>query len=382
MNLPALVGLMVMAHTAFAGGRVVLTLAAIKLGGTPFEVGLVVGLLALVPMCLSVHAGRWVDRRGAVSPALAALSMLAGALVLATLPALAGLSMSAILLGSGFMLLHLAIHSAVAKGLAPEERARGFSMLALGNSASTAAGPVAAGFLFDLAGTAWTLLTLAVLPLLAMAVLAKVRTALAAIPVAAPAAGKPRAADLLRHAPLRAVLIVSALLSMGWDLFSFMMPIHGDRIGLSASAIGLVMGVFGGGTFVIRLFIPWLGLRFSEWQVLAGTLALTAAVYAVFPFFSTLEPLLPLAFALGLALGCAFPMVMSAIAHTAPPGRSGEAIGIRSMLINASQTLLPVTLGALGSAGGTRLAFWAIAAMLGAGMVFAIGRHGKPSGLA
>lgn len=382
MNLSALVALMVMAHTAFAGGRVVLTLAAIRLGSTPFEVGMVVGLLALVPMCLSVHAGRWADRSGAVRPALSALLMLGAALLLATLPSLAWLGLSAILLGSGFMLLHLAIHSAVAKGLAPEERARGFSMLALGNSASTTAGPVAAGFLIDLAGTTWTFVALAVLPLLALALLGRVRAGLAAIPMTVPAAGRVRAADLLRHAPLRAVLIVSALLSMGWDLFSFMMPIHGDRIGLSASAIGLVMGVFGGGTFVIRLFIPWLARRFSEWQVLAGTLALTAAVYAVFPFFSTLKPLLALAFALGLALGCAFPMIMSAIAHTAPPGRSGEAIGIRSMLINASQTVLPVTLGALGSAGGTRLAFWVIAAMLGAGMVFAIGRHGKPAGVA
>ncbi len=160
---------------------------------------------------------------------------------------------------------------------------------------------------------------------------------------------------------------------MGWDLFAFMTPMHGERIGLSASTIGLVMGAFGGGTFVVRLLIPRLARTLSEWRVLAGALGLTAAVYAVFPFFSSLGPLLALAFLLGLALGCAFPMVMSAIARTAPPGRSGEAIGIRSMLINASQ----VALGALGSAGGTRMAFWVIAAMLGAGMAFAIGRHGK-----
>lgn len=377
MNLPALAALMVLAHSAFAGGRIVLTLGAISLGGTPFEVGLVVGLLALVPMCLSVHAGRWADRIGAVKPALAALLMLAAALLLAALPALAWLGMSAILLGSGFMLLHLAINSAVAKGLAPEQRARGFSLLALGNSLSTTAGPIAAGFLLDHAGQGWTLLVLAMLPLLALALLGRLRAALAAIPAQPAAAGRARVSDLLRHAPLRAVLIVSALLSMGWDLFTFMTPMHGDRIGLSASTIGLVMGAFGAGTFVVRLFIAWLARQFSEWQVLAATLALTAAVYALFPFFSSLTPLLVLAFVLGLGLGCAFPMVMSAIARTAPEGRSGEAIGIRSMLINVSQTLLPVTLGALGAAGGLRIAFWVVAAMLGAGAVFALGRHAK-----
>ena len=377
MELRALVVLMALAHTAFAGGRVVLTLSAIRLGGTPFEVGLLVGLLALVPMCLSVHAGRWTDRSGAFKPALGALSMLGAALLLLSLPALAGLGLSALLLGSGFMLLHLAIHGAVARSLAPDERARGFSVLALGNSASTAAGPVIAGFLLDLAGPAWTSLALAVLPVLALALLGRLRATLGATPAAGLEQDRARVADLVRHAPLRAVLIVSALLSMGWDLFAFMTPMHGERIGLSASTIGLVMGAFGGGTFVVRLLIPRLARTLSEWRVLAGALGLTAAVYAVFPFFSSLGPLLALAFLLGLALGCAFPMVMSAIARTAPPGRSGEAIGIRSMLINASQTLLPVALGALGSAGGTRMAFWVIAAMLGAGMAFAIGRHGK-----
>lgn len=374
MNLPALAALMVLAHTAFAGGRIVLMLAAIRLGGTPFEVGLLMSLLALVPMCLSVHAGRWADRAGVVMPALAALLLLAAALLLAALPTLAGLGLSAILLGSGFMLLHLAINSAVATGLAPDQRARGFSLLALGNSVSTTAGPVAAGFLLDHAGQGWTLLVLAMLPLLALALLGQLRAALGAIPAPPPAAGRARTADLVRHAPLRAVLVVSALLSMGWDLFSFMMPMHGDRIGLSASTIGLVMGAFGAGTFVIRLYIARLARRFTQWQVLAATLALTGAVYAVFPFFSSLAPMLALAFILGLALGCAFPMVMSAIACTAPAGRSGEAIGIRSMLINASQTLLPVTLGALGTAGGTRIAFWVIAALVMAGAVFAIGR--------
>lgn len=377
MELRALVVLMALAHTAFAGGRVVLMLAAIRLGATPFEVGLLVGLLALVPMCLSVHAGRWTDRSGAFKPALGALSMLGAALLLLSLPALAGLGLSALLLGSGFMLLHLAIHGAVARSLAPDERARGFSVLALGNSASTAAGPVIAGFLLDLAGPAWTSLALAVLPVLALALLGRLRATLGATPAAGLEQDRARVADLVRHAPLRAVLIVSALLSMGWDLFAFMTPMHGERIGLSASTIGLVMGAFGGGTFVVRLLIPRLARTLSEWRVLAGALGLTAAVYAVFPFFSSLGPLLALAFLLGLALGCAFPMVMSAIARTAPPGRSGEAIGIRSMLINASQTLLPVALGALGSAGGTRMAFWVIAAMLGAGMAFAIGRHGK-----
>jgi predicted MFS family arabinose efflux permease len=215
------------------------------------------------------------------------------------------------------------------------------------------------------------------LPPLALAVLRKGRQAMADVPAAAQHAGTARMADLLRHAPLRAVFVVGVLLSMGWDLFTFMMPMHGERIGLSASAIGLVMGAFGAGTFFVRLFIPALARRFPEWRLLGGALAVTAAIYLVLPFFRALPLLFAFAFTLGAALGSALPMMMSAIGRTAPQGRSGEAIGIRSMLTNASQALLPLCLGGLGSAVGTQMVFWTLAVLLGAGTMLTVGRLGR-----
>ena len=371
MQLPVLIALMVLAHTAFTGGRVAITLSAIRLGGTPFEVGVVVGMLAVVPMLLSVHAGRWTDRSSVGRPILLALLMLEAALLLALVPTLAGLGAAAVLLGCGFMLVHLAINNAVGNGSAPDRRTHGFSMLALGISTSTVAGPVIAGFLVDLAGAANTFLALAALPLLALALLWSERGAGSAAPEPAPRAARARMADLLRHAPLRAVFVASTLLAMGWDLFTFMMPTHGARVGLSASAIGLIMGAFGVGTFVVRLFMPALARAFSTWQVMAGALALTAVVYVLLPLFDAVPVLLALAFVLGLGLGSALPMIMTALQETSPPGRSGEAIGVRTMLINVSQTVLPVSFGAIGSAGGTGFVFWALAAILGCGVVFA-----------
>ncbi|RZA32785.1 MAG: MFS transporter [Lysobacteraceae bacterium] len=81
--------------------------------------------------------------------------------------------------------------------------------------------------------------------------------------------------------------------------------------------------------------------------------------------------MLAAAFVLGLALGCALPMIMSAIGQAAPPGRGGEAIGIRSMLANASQALVPVIVGAIGSASGAGTVFWGLAVLLAAGVLFA-----------
>jgi MFS family permease len=85
--------------------------------------------------------------------------------------------------------------------------------------------------------------------------------------------------------------------------------------------------------------------------------------------------LLALAFVLGLGLGMAQPMVMSLLYSTAPAGRVGEAVGMRTNLVNLSQTAMPVGFGALGSALGVAPMFWAMALALGAGAAFEHNRH-------
>jgi predicted MFS family arabinose efflux permease len=372
LNLLALIAMMVLAHVTFVGSRVALTLLAIDLGATPFKVGFLISLLAVIPMFLSVHAGRWTDRIGVFRPALIALALLlAGALLPAIRPALDTLYGAGVLLGPGFMLAHVAINNAVGHASTPENRTSAFSFLALGFSTSTVLGPVIAGFMIDIAGHAATFLTLAAFPLIALILLGMTHRSSPARVSPAVTAGKVRVIDLLRHAPLRAVFIVSGLLSMGWDLFTFMVPIQGARIGLSASTIGLIMGSFGAGTFVVRLAVGRIARSFSEWRVLTGALAITAFVYLLFPLFTAVPVLLALAFLLGLGLGSALPMIMSLIHRAAPQGRTGEAVGVRSTLINASQTILPLFFGAIGSALGTVPVFWALAVMLCSGGVFA-----------
>jgi predicted MFS family arabinose efflux permease len=378
LNLLALISMMVLSHITFTGNRVALTLFAIKLGATPVQVGLVMSLLALVPMLLSVHAGRWTDRIGVFKPTFIALIVLvAGALLPALHPSLNSLYCASVMIGSGFMTIHIAVNNAVGRASTPQNRTQAFSLLALGFSTSTVLGPVITGFTIDFAGHRITFLLLAAFSAMAMAVLyMTLRSAPARVPPAK-SAESTHVIDLLRHAPLRAVFIVSGLMSMAWDLFTFMVPIQGARIGLSASTIGLIMGAFGVGTFVVRLAMPWIARTFSEWRVLTGALALTAFIYLLFPLFTAVPVLLALAFVLGMGLGCALPMIMSLIHLTAPAGRTGEAVGVRSTLINASQTILPLFFGALGSAVGMVPVFWTLAAFIGGGGVFAGRRKGS-----
>jgi MFS family permease len=371
-----LVVLLAVAHLSFAGARLALTLQAVHLNASPFSVGLLMSLLMVVPMFVAVPIGRWADRSGFMAPAVLGFAMLSVAgLLAASLPTLAALGVASVLVGSGYMLAHVSVNNAIGVASTPGTRSQAFGMMAMAFSVSGLVGPMLAGFAIDYGNHAVAFAVLAVFPLLSALLLVipqRLPNARSAAPAAAQRSG---VLDLLRHPPLRAVFIVSGLVSMGWDLFTFLVPLHGVRIGLSASAIGLVVGAFGAGSFTVRLAIPWLMRAFDEWIVLGAALALTAVCYVAFPFCESLSTLLPLSFVLGMVLGCGQPLGMSLVHVTAPPSRSGEAVGVRSTITSISQTVLPLLFGGLGTAVGMVPVFWAAATVLASGSAYAAKRR-------
>jgi MFS family permease len=73
------------------------------------------------------------------------------------------------------------------------------------------------------------------------------------------------------------------------------------------------------------------------------------------------------AFLLGIGLGCAQPLTILLTYNHAPPGRSGEALGMRLTVNKLTQILVPLTFGAIGSAFGLLPVFWANGVFLLAG---------------
>jgi predicted MFS family arabinose efflux permease len=335
-------------------------------------VGALMSLYALLPMLLAVSAGRLIDRIGARLPILFASATLAlGTLLPFLVPRLEALYFASTLIGTGFMVFHVAVNQVVGATGGLEDRATNFSWLALGFSTSGSLGPMIAGFAIDWTSHPTTFLILALFPLIPVVVLALNRPPL---PVAKPhkdvQAGR-SVMDLLKKRELRHVLIASGTLSMGWDLYTFVLPIYGSRIGLSASTIGTIMGTFAVATFAVRLAMPLLVRRVKEWQVITAALAISAGAYSLFPLVTSVALLMSLSFILGIGLGCAQPMVMALLYSVSPPGRQGEAVGVRTTVLNTSSTLLPLLFGALGLALGMGPVFWSMAAILGAGGYFA-----------
>lgn len=378
MTLPFVLIFTLTLHLAYAGARVTLSLFALQLEASPFTVGILLSLLALLPMTFSVTVGRLVDRIGVRKPMLVgAATLFAGIMVVVISPTLPALFVMSCLAGSGFILFHIAVNYLAAVTGRPEDRAKNFSWLALTFSASGFLGPVLAGFAIDGIGYRRTMLLLSCFALATLIALLVKRTEVTLAPADAAGAQRRRMADLLRSPTMRRVFIVSGLLSMVWDLFSFVVPIHGHNIHLSASTIGVILGSFGVAVFVVRLAMPLVIDRIGEWQMLIGAMISTGIALFIFPLVTTVPVLIALAFFLGAGLGGAQPMIMALLYNKAPPGRGAEAIGVRTLLINISQTVIPLLFGALGAALGMTPVFWTMALLLiGAGYFLR-----KPEGL-
>jgi MFS family permease len=381
MALVRIILISVLTHMAFVAARMTASLYALASGASTFTVGVIMALFALIPMLIGVRAGRWLDAVGPWRPTLTgALLMLGGTLLPALFPYatadVAPLLVAAAMIGTGQMLTMVSVQRVVGERADPNRRAAAFSWLALGASVSGFSGPVLSGLLIDAFGHRATFAGLMLVVVIALVMIWLNRELLPAHDrrVSGPEPLHPL--ELLKHTELRHVLIATALVSMSWDLQTFVIPVHGTRVGLSASEIGFVLGSFALATFTIRLAMPALSRRFTEWQVLTYTLFSATIAFGLFPLFSSLVPLLAVAFLLGLGLGAAQPNVMSLVHSRSPHGRVGEALGLRSTIIHGSQVALPLVFGAFGSVVGVAVLFWTMAVAVCSGGVAAV-RWGK-----
>jgi MFS family permease len=145
------------------------------------------------------------------------------------------------------------------------------------------------------------------------------------------------------------------------------MPVYGHGIGLSASVIGIILGVFALATFVIRAALPWLLRHADEARILVYAIFVAAFAFILFPMVRNPYALCAVSFLLGLGVGCGQPMSMSLIYALAPEGRASEAAGLRVTVNNFTHLVIPLVFGTLGTAFGYAPVWLANSALLGVG---------------
>jgi len=363
-----LIALGIANHMVLTGARIAVALDALALGANAATVGGLMALFALLPMFFAIPAGRRADRIGVRRPMLAgSIGMALGVLIATVGHGLPALFATAMLCGVSFMAFQVAAQYATGEMGPPAARTRNFGLLAVGYSTSSIVGPLIAGFMIDHAGYRPAFALMSLIPLLPIAVLAMNRVPFPGPHPAHAAHADVRALDLIAHGELRRIFVINGLIALAWELHTLFMPIYGHAIGLTASQIGLILASFATATFTIRLSMPFVAARIAEHRMLTLALYLAAVVYLAFPFSHTLPVLMMLSFCLGLGLGAGQPMVMSLLHSLAPPGRMGEAAGVRMSLMNSMAVAVPLVFGAVGGSIGLAPVLWLVGVFLATG---------------
>ena len=354
-------------HLGFAGCRLAVPLLAVQEGANPFVVGTIVALYAALPSVLAIPAGRVSDRLGFRIPLLFGTTGVCVALLLPYFwTAIGALYVTAMLSGLGFMALQLATQTLAGAIAAPAERARNFSLLALGFAVANLIGPLLTGYMIDEIGyaNAFGALAVPLLPAIAVAALGS-----RWIP---PVAARGEAArggflDLLKIKALRDTLLASGIVSSAWDVYQFFMPVYGRAQGLSATAIGVVMSAFAISIILVRALLPFAVRRYGEARLLTGAMFVACVAFCLFPLFQSAWPLAAVSFLLGCGCGCGQPLSMTLLFNASPKGRAGEATGMRITVNQIGHVAIPLLFGALGSVAGFAAVFFANASFLAFG---------------
>jgi MFS family permease len=361
-----LIGAQICLHAAMTGVRLAAPLLALRQGYSAAAVGVLLALFALTQVFLALPAGRYADRHGLLRPlGIAVAAAVLGAALAAAFPVFPVLCLSALLTGGATGIAVIALQRHVGRAATDATQLKQvFSWLAISPAAANFVGPFVAGLLIDHAGRApadlqgfrVAFLMLAVLPLAGWLLARGTRE----LPTRPPAAGapRPRTIDLLGEPMFRRLLFVNWLQSASWDVHSFVLPILGHERGMSASAIGSVLGAFAIAAAAIRLLLPVIASRVSERRVIQASNVVTALVLAVYPFMGTALGMGACSVVLGAALGAVQPMVMSMLHQITPHARHGEALGLRLLTINASSVAMPMLFGTMGALIGISGLFW------------------------
>ncbi len=355
-------------HACMAGVRVAAPLQALQAGYSAWAVGVLMALFAAGPIAFALQAGRLADRHGYHRPQNLAVALcVAGGFAACVSQHYLALCIAALLTGTGTNVGLITIQRSAGR-LAHDGpgRLRVFSWIGLAPAMANVVGPITAGVLIDHGGFRVAFVVLTLMPLAALAWSRFVEREAAG---AARAAPLPRRAawNLLQSPQLRRLLLVNWLLSASWDMHNFVLPVLGHERGMSASAIGTILGLFAIAVAAVRLLVPLLAHQLRESQVLVRAMLCTAAVLAVYPLVRSAWLMAVCAVLLGLALGAVQPMIMSTLHQITPDERHGEAIALRSMAINLSSTVMPLAFGVGGAALGAGALFWVMAGAVGAG---------------
>ncbi len=345
----------------FHMGSVILPLWAIMLDPSPLMIGIFIGSRQILPVLLSIHGGALMDRFGArrvmlvfglVGSASFLLypvfpSLFAAAIVLQML---GGLAESVTWIGSQTLL------GQVLKG-SPSDAGRMAFVMRLGGFV----GPPLIGGAWDLFGHwaafgalgAWVACGWVSAWLVPSITVTKAETGQTPSPPLRARDLLPRLSDyvaafrLLAIPAVALVIACTVLRQSGSAVQTSFYVVWLDGIGISGTAIGMLLGVSAAVAAPASLAIGPLSRRFGAHNLLLFMVAVSVVTISITPLLGTYVLLILVIGLRGGAQGMNLPLMMSLTATTVDREDQGKGMALRITINRASSMVVPIIMGAV-----------------------------------
>ncbi len=358
--------------------KVVIPLWAIQLNLTATQIGVAIGLSALLPFLLSIHGGVLMDRLGTarVTMAYAVTTAVICPLypvfpvfsALVAFQLITGLTSNMVWVGAQTLIVGFT------KG--KTTLLARFSMVA---RCGTLSGPVVIGVIWDLAGHWGAFMFLGAVAALAMVALLMVPATAEAVTERQPVPASLKvlipnwreyvsAFSLIAIPTVAFVVVMTALRIASTGIQTSFYVVYLNEIGFLGTLIGVLIGISeAAGLFGALMAAWWEKIIKPHWVfILFGTLSLT---------FVTLTPALGgifLALAIataarGYCQGLSQPVMFGILARAVEPSLQGTSIGLRTTSNRFSSVIVPLIMGIVADAVGIAYSFYLVGGTLIAG---------------
>ncbi|WP_342556559.1 MFS transporter [Paenibacillus sp. FSL H8-0548] len=357
--------------------RPLVTLFAMSLGIGTFEIGMITATYALFPLIFAIPIGKAADVIGDRYPVLIGISgMILGTLLPYLYPSVGSLYLSQGLIGISHIFISISLQNLIGNMSTANNRDHHFGLFSMAVALSGIVGPLLGGLLADYRSYAFAFAFAAVVGIAPMG-LAFLIPSMKRAKQPEEEEDKGTALDLLRIPLLRKALASSALVLYSRDIYVAYFPLFASAWGMSASTIGLIIGVQGLTMVMVRLFLSRLTGRFGRELTLLISILLAGVSFLLVPL-STNTLLCALISALmGVGLGCGQPLSMTTTYNASPKSRTGEVLGLRMASNRLSQMIAPLFFGLVGAWTGIIAVFYVSGAFLIGGAFLASSLPGR-----
>lgn len=358
---------------AVNGLRPLISYRAIELGASTGQIGFIAGAYAAFSFFLAIPIGRRVDRTSEAPFIIVGAALVAVAtLAVERIDTIVGLGVAQAGLGVGQLVGIMGLQALVANAGDALGRSARFGAFTSVASVGQMVGPALAGWL---AGDGPNVGRSAFLGMALLALLSLVGS----LPLWSRRRVRDDAPSSLREAgggsSLWAMLALPGMSTAMWasattlasiDVLIAYLPLYGQRYGIPAATVGLLLSARAAGSTVVRVaMVPLLrGVGSRPLLSLSlGTTAITLGVLPLVPAWPTWALVALLAVA-GMGLGLSQPITMSWVAARAPEEQRATALGMRISGNRLGQLMLPAAVGAFAGPSGVVAVLVSIGAVL------------------